>query len=281
MLRTPDGEVHVRPLPFWKMSGAGNDFIVVDESDCAGLDAPWLARMACTRALSLGADGLILIAPVDANRVRIRFFNPDGSAAEMCGNGSRCAARYAVDRGYVDPGGFRLLTESGDLNVLTADGMFQVVMPEARDLRFDYLEVETPSGRYPAHAVEIGVPHAVVVLSDVERFSESELIRLGRELRYHARFPHGTNTNFVSLQPDGTVRQRTYERGVENLTKACGTGSTASAVVLTSRYGLHWPVVLQVDGGRLTIDQRDGNCWLVGDARVVARGEIDPEALCW
>ncbi len=263
------------------MSGAGNDFIVIDESDCVDFDASWLARMACTRAMSVGADGLILVTPVDSSRVRIRFFNPDGSAAEMCGNGSRCAARYAADHGYVDPGGFQLLTDSGDLGVLAADGMFQVVMPVARNLEFDYLEIEMLGARHPVHAVEIGVPHAVVVLPDVEVLSDAELIRLGRELRHDAHFPNGTNTNFVSILPDGSVRQRTYERGVENLTKACGTGSTATSVVVTARYGLEWPVALQVDGGRLSVDQRDGQRWLAGDARVIARGEIDPQALRW
>jgi diaminopimelate epimerase len=271
----------VKRLPFWKMSGAGNDFVVIDHADCEEIDSSWLARRICTRALSLGADGLIVVEPVNRDRVRVRFYNPDGSAAEMCGNGSRCAARYAADRGYVEPGEFQLLTDSGELDVLSADGLFQVVMPQPRQLHFDYAEIDEQDERFGVHAVEIGVPHAVVVLPDVERFCDEDLTRMGRTLRHDQRFPIGTNTNFVTILPDGVVRQRTYERGVENLTLACGTGSTASSVVLTKRFGLSWPVELKVDGGRLIIDSRGGRLWLSGDARVIARGEIDPEAVRW
>ena len=271
----------MKRLSFWKMSGAGNDFVVVDTADLGDVDPSWLAQRVCTRALSLGADGLILIEPVDRERVTIHFYNPDGSLAEMCGNGSRCAARYAADHGYVDPGRFQLLTDSGPLDVIAGDGAFQVVMPAPVDLRLSFMEIEEAGERYPVHAVQIGVPHAVVLLPDVERFSDDDLTRIGRGLRYHPNFPAGTNTNFVTIKPDGRVRQRTYERGVEALTKACGTGSTASAVVLTARFDLECPVDLDVDGGRLRIDKRGEQLWLSGDARVIARGELDPEALAW
>ncbi|MGA7673199.1 MAG: diaminopimelate epimerase [Nitrolancea sp.] len=271
----------MRRLSFWKMSGAGNDFIVVDAGDLDGTDPSWLAQRICTRALSLGADGLILIEPVDRQHVTIHFYNPDGSAAQMCGNGSRCAARYAADHGYVDPGGFQLLTDSGPLDVIAGDGLFQVVMPKPVDLRLDFMEIEEAGERYPVHAVQIGVPHAVVVLPDVEQFSDADLTRIGRGLRHNANFPAGTNTNFVTIKPDGRVRQRTYERGVEALTKACGTGSTASAVVLTAKFRLDRPIELDVDGGRLRIDRRAEQLWLSGDARVIARGQLDPEALAW
>ncbi len=275
------GGSQVKRLPFWKMSGAGNDFVVVDQSDVTEVDLSWLARQICTRALSLGADGLIVVTPVDRIQVRIQFFNPDGSAAEMCGNGSRCAARYAADNGLVDSAHFALLTDSGELEVLGGDGRFQVVMPEPRNLRFDLMTIEDEDLLFSVHSVQIGVPHAVVVLPDVDRFSDDDLTRIGRALRHHANFPAGTNTNFVTVQSDGGVRQRTYERGVEALTKACGTGSTASSTVLTKLFGLNWPVQLQVDGGHLTVDNRGGRLWLSGDARLIARGELEPEAFCW
>ena len=268
-------------LPFWKMSGAGNDFIVVDEAACDGLDRSWLARQLCTRALSIGADGLILMSEVDRAHVRIRFYNPDGSPAEMCGNGSRCAARYAVDRGLVGQGLFQLLTDSGDLDVIAGDGSFQVVMPRPENVQFELMEIEEQGERYAVHGVQIGVPHAVVLLPDVERFSDEELTRIGRTLLHDAHFPHGTNTNFVSLVPGKPVRQRTYERGVEALTKACGTGATATAFVMTTRFGLSWPVELQVDGGRLSVAKRDDQLWLSGDARLIATGEIEPDAYTW
>lgn len=268
-------------IPFWKMSGAGNDFIVVDETACDGLDLSSLARQVCTRALSLGADGLIVISPVDRTCVNIRFFNPDGSVAEMCGNGSRCAARYAADRGYVDPRQFQLLTDSGTHDVIAADGTFQVVMPEPQNLTFDVMQFEEAGEPFSLHSVVIGVPHAVVLMPDIDRFSDADLTRIGRTLRHDTHFPAGTNSNFVTLLPENRVRQRTYERGVEALTKACGTGSTATAVVLTKHFGNSWPVELDVDGGRLSVDQRDGHLWLSGDARLIARGELEPEALRW
>ncbi|HVA29364.1 MAG TPA: diaminopimelate epimerase [Candidatus Baltobacteraceae bacterium] len=268
-------------LPFWKMSGAGNDFVVVDEAECDGLDRSWLARQLCTRALSVGADGLILMSGVDRERVRIRFFNPDGSPAEMCGNGSRCAARYAVDRRLVNPGHFRLLTDSGDLDVITGDGAFQVVMPRPENVQYDLMEIEAHDERFAVHGVQVGVPHTVVLLPDVERFSDEELTRIGRALRYDPHFPNGTNTNFVSLVPGEPLRQRTYERGVEALTKACGTGSTATAFVMTTHFGLDWPIELRVDGGRLAVDKRGDQLWLSGDARVIATGQIEPDAFSW
>lgn len=271
----------MKRLPFWKMSGAGNDFVVVDRADCEDLDVSWLARRACTRALSLGADGLIVVTPVDRRQVSIHFFNPDGSAAEMCGNGSRCAARYAADHGYVDTPQFQLLTDSGTLDVCAGVAGFQVVMPPPHDLRIDVMEIVEDGERFSVHSLQIGVPHAVVVLPDVERFSDADLTRIGRALRYHPNFPAGTNTNFVTIKPGNRVRQRTYERGVEALTKACGTGATATSVLLTTRFGLTWPVQLDVDGGQLSLDQHDGQLWLTGDARLIARGELEPEAFCW
>lgn len=272
----------VGELPFVKLSGAGNDFVVLAEEDAAGLDPAWLASRLCTRALSLGADGLIVVGPERPDAARIRFYNPDGSRAEMCGNGSRCAARYVVERGLVRDRAFHLLTDSGELPVTArADGRFEVVMPEPEEVCFDAMTVEADGERWPLHALRVGVPHAVVLVPHLARRSDESLTALGRALRHDARFPEGTNVNFVEATPGGPIRQRTYERGVEALTKACGTGATATAFVAHARLGHPWPVDLVVDGGRLTVDRRDGRLWLIGDARVIARGTLSPEALAW
>lgn len=273
----------VGELPFMKLSGAGNDFIVLAEEDAADLDLSWLARRLCTRALSLGADGIIVVGSERPDAARIRFYNPDGSLAEMCGNGSRCAARYAVERGLVQGPEFHLLTDSGDLPVMARpDGRFEVVMPEPEQVRFDAMTVEAGEEQWPLHALWVGVPHAVVFVPDVERHSDEHLTALGRALRYDDKhFPAGTNVNFVEVAPDRPIRQRTYERGVEALTKACGTGATATAFVVHTLLDRPWPVDLVVDGGRLTVDQRDGRLWLIGDARIIARGTLSPEALAW
>lgn len=269
-------------LRFVKLSGAGNDFIALAATDCDGVDLPGLARSLCTRALSLGADGLIIIAPEDGQAVRITFYNPDGSRAEMCGNGSRCAARYAIERGLVQPKPFRLLTDSGELPVIPQpDNRFEVVMPEPERPQFELLSIDVHGTLCAVHSVWVGVPHAVLLESDVAKASDDELIRLGRRLRYDEHFPAGTNVNFATPRADGTIRLRTYERGVENLTKACGTGSTATAWVANQLLGTGWPLSLQLDGGSVTIDQREGRLWLGGDARVIAEGTLGPDALVW
>ncbi|MDI3341293.1 MAG: diaminopimelate epimerase [Sphaerobacter sp.] len=272
----------VADLPFVKLSGAGNDFIALAEEDVAGVDPGWLASRLCTRALSLGADGLILVGRAGPDAARIRFYNPDGSRAEMCGNGSRCAARYAVEQGLVQGPAFHLLTDSGELPVEAhPDGRFAVVMPEPTAVRFDYLTVALDGERWPLHALRVGVPHAVLFLPGVAGRSDAQLTALGRELRYDPRFPAGTNVNFVEAAAGQPIRQRTYERGVEALTKACGTGATATAFVAHTLLGHPWPVEVIVDGGRLAVDRRDDRLWLIGDARVIARGTVGAEALAW
>lgn len=272
-------------LPFAKMSGAGNDFIVVAAEDCRGVDPGWLAGRVCTRALSLGGDGLIVVGPGADNAVEIAFYNPDGSRAEMCGNGSRCAARFAVEHGLVAGDSFRLATDSGELPVrVLGDGRYEVVMPEPARVQLELTEIDVAGCRVAVHGLWVGVPHAVLFVPEVERLTDERLIDLGRGLRYDAEhFPAGTNVNFTELpaEPGEPIRLRTYERGVENLTKACGTGSTAAAVVVHQLGGLPWPIELQVDGGRLMIDRRDERLWLSGDARLVARGTLGAEALSW
>lgn len=267
----------MQPIPFRKLTGAGNDFIVVDERDC-DVDPGWLAERLCRRARSLGADGLILLAPEDGD-LRVRFYNPDGSRAEMCGNGSRCAARDARDRGLVAGPFFRLLSDSGPLEVRSLPNqVYAVSMPIPTELRPDALTATVGGQPTPVHTVHVGVPHAVLIVADADALSDEELTRVGRHLGRHPAFPAGTNVNVVSRLREGGLRQRTYERGVEGLTLACGTGATASATVANRLRGLPWPIPVTVDGGRLTIDEREGRPWLIGEARLVASGVLGPDA---
>jgi diaminopimelate epimerase len=269
-------------LPFVKMSGAGNDFIVFAADDLPDIDYGWLAKRICTRAMSVGADGLIIVTPHDDASARIQFFNPDGSVAEMCGNGSRCAARYVFDNRLVRKSEFKLLTDSGDLPVQRLeDGDFRVVMPPPRQIQLDYLMQEDESMSMTVDSVRVGVPHCVIPLEGLDDVPDSQLIRIGRALRYGEKFPDGVNVNFVEKQQDGAIRQRTYERGVENLTRACGTGATAIASVLMKRGVVDPPVELVVDGGRLTIAVENNEYWLSGDARMIYTGVMNPEAVEW
>lgn len=269
-------------LPFVKMSGAGNDFIVIADRDLPECDPGWLAGRVCARATSVGADGLIVVTPLADDTVRIRFYNPDGSLAEMCGNGSRCAARYAVDNRLVTEPAFSLRTDSGDLPVrMGPDDLYKVVMPEPVDLTLDYLNFEDGDLDLAVHAVRVGVPHCVVEVEGLDDLPDDRLIGIGRALRHDERFPDGVNVNFIEQRDDGSVRQRTYERGVENLTKACGTGATAIAHVLLLQERRQSPVELIVDGGRLTVSYENDDYWLAGDARLILTGVLTPEAIDW
>lgn len=269
-------------LPFVKMSGAGNDFIVFASEDVEDLDHSWMAERLCHRAISVGADGIIIMTKVSNDSVQIRFFNPDGSLAEMCGNGSRCAARFAVDNRLVSGDEFSLVTDSGILPVQRQEsGNFRVVMPQPRRLELDYLSHVDGMLDLTVDSVHVGVPHCVVQMEGLDELPDNRLIRIGRSLRYDDSFPDGVNVNFVEKLEDGTVRQRTYERGVENLTRACGTGATAIASVLMKRGLVDPPVEFVVDGGRLSIAVENNEYWLSGDSRVIYTGVINPEAFEW
>lgn len=268
-------------LPFVKLSGAGNDFIALAEQDLPEVEPGWLAARLCTRAMSVGADGIIVVAPGDESTVRIRFYNPDGSVAEACGNGSRCAARFAVDNGLVSGANFKLKTDSGELPVERVDGLYRVTMPQPVRMMLNFLTHEDDGEELIIDAVHVGVPHCVIRVSDLDAFDDERLVRIGRALRWHEQFPNGVNVNFVEQRNDGTLRQRTYERGVENLTRACGTGATAISAVLMTRGAVDPPIDLLTDGGRLRVTVENSEYWLAGDARVIATGIISPEAVVW
>ena len=268
-------------IPFVKMSGAGNDFIVIDNRDGrVGDEAPDLARRVCRRRLSVGADGLILVEDHPSADFAWRFYNADGSRPGMCGNGARCVARFA-----------RLSGIAGDeMTFATLAGTIR-----AR-VRGDRVEIDmTPPGPVAGGepielhgttvapvTVDTGVPHAVVFVEDVEAV---DVVGLGRPLRHHPRFaPAGTNANFVAVQRPGRLALRTYERGVEDETLACGTGAVAAALVAARRHGWPSPVDIETRSGAvLTVHftpDGDGvrDVRLEGDARLVCRGEMGPDA---
>jgi len=271
-----------RPIPFVKMTGSGNDFIIVDNRDGlvdADAAAPWV-RAVCRRALSVGADGVILLQRDPAGEAEFawRFFNSDGSEAEMCGNGGRCAARYAFDHG---------LATSREMTFRTQVGLIRGWVLEGREVRVgltaptDY-RPRVEAGGVICATIDTGVPHAVVVVDDAERV---DVVERGRALRRHEMFaPRGVNVNFVEVTGAHEAVIRTYERGVEGETLACGTGCAATGVVLGLAGALSPPVRLATRGGDvLTVDFRlvDGGptgLTLQGPVRYVARGEMDPEA---
>jgi len=259
-------------LRFWKLTAAGNDFVLVDRV----VPRPRaLARRLCGRREGVGADGL-LVARRAAGGVELRYFNADGSAA-FCGNGTRCAAWWAFVRGWAGRR-MRLLTSAGEV-AARVDGRERVTlaMPEPKGLRLG-LAVRALGRGFSAHVVDTGVPHAVVPVAESVDFPVHEFGRAIRRLRAFGRA--GVNVDFVS-RAGPALRLRTYERGVEDETWACGTGAVAAAVV---GWKLGWarpPVQVRVRGGQtLTVSFRtEGGAArdvrLSGPAKIVFCGEVE------
>lgn len=272
------------PLPFVKMSGTGNDFILIDHRKplIAREVMPEFARLVCRRRFSVGADGLIFIEDSDRADFKWLFFNADGSEAEMCGNGARCAARFAYMKG-IAPAHLRFETIAGIIEANVADVNVSVLMTPPKDFRQD-LELDCDGRPVLLHTVDTGVPHAVVFVDD---YDQVDVCRLGSGIRHHLQFrPAGTNVNFVMPLGKGAFKVRTYERGVENETLACGTGAVASALIAAVQGQAESPVEIVTSGGdRLTIifDLQKGpaatNVFLKGPAHVIYSGELNGEAL--
>jgi len=269
-------------VPFAKMSGSGNDFILIDNRS-HGLEESKIAAFIagiCRRRLSVGADGVILIEGSASADFRWRFFNSDASPAEMCGNGARCAARFAFLEGICAE---QLCFETGvGLVEARVEGVrVRVKMTDPQDLRAG-LRIDLASGPLAVSSINTGVPHVVVPVDGIEGV---DVAGRGREIRRHPQFaPAGTNVTFVCRDPGGGIAIRTYERGVEGETLACGTGAVAGALVAASEFGLESPMRVRTAGGEpLTVyfARRDGrfhDVYQEGEARLIYRGLLHPEA---
>jgi diaminopimelate epimerase len=216
-------------LPFAKYSGAGNDFLIVEASRLGDRDPAALSRLLCARSTGVGVDGLVLARVEAPGRVDIRFFNPDGSEFGTCGNGTRCVAAWAYDRGHAPGGRVTIVTGDGSIEARVTDGLVALdFLIEAHIER--RIEVPYGGGTRPAWLVRIGTPHLVVPL---EALPEGPIDELARPLRHLAELgPAGANVDFVELEGPALGVIRTFERGVEAETLACGSGAMASAVVL-------------------------------------------------
>lgn len=272
-------------IPFTKMSGVGNDFILIDNRAGAlrGIDLAGLARGACRRRVSLGADGLILIEPPRAGGdFSMRTFNPDGGEVAMCGNAARCVARFAYAHGLAGAA-MTIDTQGGPVRAWVTDigarVQLQVTAPPS-------LNRSLPAGgqALTLHTVTVsGAPHAVLFYPGVVQAPTETIHQLGAAIRYHPEFPEGINANFVEVEDRHCLRQRTYERGVEAETLACGTGAAASVVIGASLGLVDSPVRVLVAGGELEVAfERQGEgfvgIFLAGAARFVAEGRLHREA---
>ncbi len=273
------------PIAFEKMSGTGNDFVLIDNR---GLNITQeeqisLAKQICRRKFSVGADGLIFIEESKIADLKWNFYNADGSVAEMCGNGARCAARFAYQQ-QIAGKKMTLETLAGIVAAEICEGedIVKVTMPRPTDFRLE-LSLSLNETEYPVTFVNTGVPQTVIFVEE----DDVPVKKWGRKVRFHSLFePEGTNANFVKLLPDGKLKVRTYERGVEDETMACGTGAVAAALYGSMLKGLESPVEVVTSGGDiLTIifDLQDGpiasNVFLQGPTRLICTGNLTAEAL--
>ncbi|PIE67583.1 MAG: diaminopimelate epimerase [Deltaproteobacteria bacterium] len=270
------------PIPFYKMSGSGNDFIIIDNRR-KQVPEDRLAQLvvgACRRKLSVGADGLMLIEDAKQADFKWRFFNADGSLPDMCGNGARCAARFAFLNGIAGRH-MTFETLAGLIHAQVGDDGVRIRMTDPGDVAVRQ-SLKLDDTAVMVGSVNTGVPHVVMMVNDIEAV---DVVTTGRKIRHHADYsPQGTNANFVDVADDGQIFIRTYERGVEDETLACGTGNVAAALVLACQRNMKPPVTLTTrSGSRLTVhfdrqEDRFTNVFLQGDARVIYQGQLWEEA---
>src|SRR6266852_2372075 len=287
-------------IPFIKFSGAGNDFIVVDNRNRAvnPRKMPAFVASVCTRHLSVGADGLIFIEKSPKAHFRWRFYNNNGGEAEFCGNGARCGARFAYLK-RIAPKKMRFEGAAGVVEAMVDGECVTVRVPDPTDLRLN-IRLDIPPHRrrrtdlgapsqpshmgmtLEGHAINTGVPHFVYFVHDT---STAEVIGLGRQLRRHDFFkPAGTNVDFVEVVDRRTIRIRTYERGVEDETLACGSGAIAAALISSAVHKVESPVtVLPLSRSPLAVSfladgPRFTNITLTGEARAVYEGSMHSNA---
>lgn len=284
-----EADIHI---DFTKMTGSGNDFILIDNRNCL-LDADkcrTLVRLACRRKLSVGADGLILIENDAEVDFKWRFFNADGSEAEMCGNGARCAARFAYLKGIVKKPQMAFRTLAGVIEAEIIGRKAKIKMTPPHSLEADF-HVEGQS--LLLNFVNTGVPHVVCLAESGDSLEETDIMQLGRTLRFHPHFqPAGTNVNFAFVLDRHQMAIRTYERGVEAETLACGTGSIASALICAEKRLVSSPVEVQTRSGEVLKVHFKGphresshgkahfdDVYLEGDAKLVYEAKLYEETI--
>lgn len=265
-------------IRFWKMTGSGNDFVFIDETtdDATGLDSPAMIGRLCSRTDGVGADGVVFLSHPDGGESRIRYYNRDGSRGELCGNASLCTANLAVALGIGSPAGLSFGTDIGMISARMVGGQPQIDLQPASGTASD-AAIELAPGEQRIGFTDTGVPHLVVLVSDAVQVN---LAGRGAELRRHPTLKAGANVNFLSSEGSQGWRMRTYERGVEGETLACGTGAAACAVLLRD-WGLETSnevTILTSSGKRLvvTLTNRAGKPApsLQGEGRIVFSGVL-------
>ncbi len=249
-------------MDFVKMEGLGNDFVVI-----AGPAEPSADEIAawCDRRRGIGADGVLVVTPIDRTHIEMRYWNADGGAAEMCGNGLRCVARFAADQGWVDSPSFTVETAVGPRPVtINGDGSVRVLLgapTKGYGLTIDGVEV---------HTVDMGNPHAIAWVPGTD---EAPVDTVGPSIETAQPFPEGTNVEFAHVVGPSQIQLRVWERGVGE-TLACGTGAAATAYLAHQQGRVGSTVTMELRGGSLRVDLEDEGAWIEGPANTVFKGVI-------
>ena len=272
----------MKKINFLKLSGSGNDFIIIDnrKNIIEKNNLPDFIKKICRRKMSVGADGFILIEDTDTADFKWRFYNSDGSIAEMCGNGARCAARFALLNNIA---GKKMVFETmaGRVTAIVNQDTVKIGMPDPFDVRIEY-PLALSGGHLKLSSINTGVPHVVIIKENID---DIDVPKTGKEIRFHKEYaPAGTNVNFAVRLDMGLIGIRTYERGVEDETLACGTGSIAVALVMAAIKGMESPLKVKTkSGGILVIHfkktaDKFTDIFLEGDARVIYQGVLMEDA---
>lgn len=277
-------------MKFWKMNGAGNDFIVVNNinGEIAFDKWPNIVKLLCERHMSIGADGFMVIEKPESDAdYKMLFFNSDGSVGEMCGNGARCICRYGYECGLAGERQ-RVETTAGLIVGERIDKRrYRVRLNNPSNIKMDF-PIEVDDKIYNCSYVELGnpgIPHVVIEIKGLEAYPTQDLFALGQKIRYNKAFPKGANVNFYEIMDKNQIYERTYERGVEDFTYACGTGTGSVVTVLTLQGKVSGNnIKAKMTGGELIIDVERkeeiiNNIYLTGPTNIVAKGTITDEDL--
>jgi len=274
----------MKKIPFIKMNGCGNDFVIIDNRSKIVSEKNLIdfARKICKRKVSVGADGLLIIENSLKYNFKMRLFNSDGTEGEMCGNGARCIAKYAFLEGIANK---KMIFETL-AGKICAEVKYKYIGIELPNVKINEIikdkQITVNGKNYVYSYLFLGVPHCVIFLK--ENLPEEYLFKLGRKIRFNKKhFPKGTNVNFVKVENNNTLFVKTYERGVEEITLSCGTGSLSSAIISSFDKNVNPPIKVKTKGGTLTIDfTRNKNIFknilLLGDVKIIARGELLPQS---
>ena len=276
----------MRNIKFTKIVASGNDFIIIENREpcLSGRQArtdnrrlSFLTKKICDRKFGVGADGMLVLEKSRIADIRMRIFNADGSEAEMCGNGARCVALWATENREPRTENLTIETKAGIIRAQLKAGSVKIRLTNPKNIKLD-LPIKVNNRTLKVNFIDTGVPHVVIFVQGLEKI---DVFNLGRAIRYHQRFsPRGTNVDFVEVTAGDSINIRTYERGVEDETLACGTGSTAAALIFALKSASTGEVYVGTKSGEIlkVYFQRSGNrfseVWLEGRASIVFRGEI-------